>query len=71
MKPGKKILFKYLQAAAEPLQDILRDFYDLHCTAIVTSDGVTIVRDEIHAPASASGPVVPMEDLEPKRKTHK
>ena len=69
MKPGKKILFKYLQSAAEPLQDILRNFYDLHCSAIVTQDGVTIVRDEIHAPVSTPSEAVSLEDLEPRRKT--
>lgn len=67
MKISKQLKFKYLQAAAVPLQDFLKDFYDMHCSAIVTQDGVKIVRDEIYTPAPPPGPVVSMEDFEPKR----
>ena len=42
----------------------------MHCAAIITQDGVKIVRDEMFVPAAdlCPGSVVSMEDFEPKRK---
>lgn len=54
--------------AAVPVQEFLKDCYDPHCAAIITLDGVKIVRDEIFTPPAPPGPVVSMDDFEPKRK---
>lgn len=73
MKISKQLKMVYLQQAATPIQSFLKDFYDMHCAAIITQDAVKIVRDEVFVPAADVAPaaVVSTEDFEPKRKPTK
>lgn len=70
MEISTELKMGYLHDAAVPIQNFLKEFYDMHCAAIITQDGVKIVRDEMFVPAAdlCPGSVVSMEDFEPKRK---
>lgn len=46
------IPIKEINEAAQPLVELLHKYYHIHCTAIVTEYGITIVEDLTHIPLS-------------------
>lgn len=44
------IPIKEISEATQPLVELLHKYYHIHCTALVNTEGITIVEDLIHIP---------------------